>query len=349
MTGQVVDAFMFNDELDLLELRLRVLDPVVDRFVLVESDRSHAGNPKPLFFDRHRERFEPWLGKIRHEVATLDEVAESPWRREEQHRRAVGAALADEEPSTSLFLIGDVDEIPHPHLVPWLDRTVDEPERLRLDHAMYFANWYLPQPWDNSTLAFRPGQLDEPMLRAQLGRPHDDWEGYTELQVDDAGVHLQFVNGPALIRSKWATYTHQEFNHERYNAAPHLERCLALGVDFTGRNVLRRAGRAALSPWLADLAADPAHAWLFDFSEPGRELEREAYCGYTWLRTQPRVPLAALRLIDRHPRLRQGPFALPFAGLHRALTWRRRRRQQPDWRAPRRVQPPSPDTAGRCT
>ena len=35
----IYDGFIFNDELDLLQLRLSFLDKVVDKFVLVESAR----------------------------------------------------------------------------------------------------------------------------------------------------------------------------------------------------------------------------------------------------------------------------------------------------------------------
>ena len=321
----------------MLELRLRVLDPVVDLFVIVESDRSHAGHPKPLWFAEHRERFAPWLHKIRHVVVALDETADSPWRREEQHRRELRRVLEEEARDASLLLFGDVDELPEPSVVPWLERVVDEPVRLRLIHSVYFANWHLPTPFDNSTMAFRPGQFDEPMLRAQLGRPHGDWEGYSELQLDEAGIHLQFVGGAELIRSKWATYTHQEFNEERYNARPHLERCVELGVHFTGRFVARRLDREALPSWLATIADDPANGWLFDFTAPPREGVREAYCGYTWLRTKDQFPLSVARFIDRHPAARRGPLGLPLVGLHRVLERRRNRRVEVDWRAPRRM------------
>ncbi len=38
----LIDAFPFFNELDLLEIRLEVLDPLVDRFVLVEASRDHC-------------------------------------------------------------------------------------------------------------------------------------------------------------------------------------------------------------------------------------------------------------------------------------------------------------------
>ena len=56
----VIDAFPFNDELDMLELRLGTLDAVVDYFVLVESPRTFSGMPKPLYYAENKDRFAKW-------------------------------------------------------------------------------------------------------------------------------------------------------------------------------------------------------------------------------------------------------------------------------------------------
>ena len=64
----VVDVFPFFREFDLLELRLAVLDSIVDRFVIVEGTRTFSGQSKPLWFVEHRDRYAKWLPKIRHHL-----------------------------------------------------------------------------------------------------------------------------------------------------------------------------------------------------------------------------------------------------------------------------------------
>lgn len=39
----IYDIFSFNNELDMLGLRLEILSPYVDYFVLVEADRTFSG------------------------------------------------------------------------------------------------------------------------------------------------------------------------------------------------------------------------------------------------------------------------------------------------------------------
>lgn len=53
----IIDCFTFFNELDVLEIRLRELDGVVDRFVLVEATLTHQGKPKPLLYAENKERF----------------------------------------------------------------------------------------------------------------------------------------------------------------------------------------------------------------------------------------------------------------------------------------------------
>jgi hypothetical protein len=71
----LVDAFMFSDELDILELRLECLDEHVDRFVLVESEVNHVGGPKELLFQNNKD----FPGKIRRKTDNHTERFARHW------------------------------------------------------------------------------------------------------------------------------------------------------------------------------------------------------------------------------------------------------------------------------
>jgi len=64
----IYDCFSFFNELDLLEIRLHELDPVVDKFVLVEASKTFQGKDKPLFYDENKERYKEFSEKIIHVV-----------------------------------------------------------------------------------------------------------------------------------------------------------------------------------------------------------------------------------------------------------------------------------------
>ena len=90
----IVDTFMFYNELDILELRLMLLDEYVDKFVLVEAEVNHIGGPKPLFFSQNKDRYAKWAHKIRHVVVTAAEspTDKNPWAREKLENWYVGDA-----------------------------------------------------------------------------------------------------------------------------------------------------------------------------------------------------------------------------------------------------------------
>jgi hypothetical protein len=111
----IVDCFTFFNELDVLELRLSLLDTVVDRFVLCEAPVTFRGDPKPLYYAQNRDRFARWKDRIVHLVYDAAPDA-NPWQNEWRQRAHLTSALAQAEPD-DLILIGDVDEIPAPELV----------------------------------------------------------------------------------------------------------------------------------------------------------------------------------------------------------------------------------------
>ena len=64
----IYDCFMFYNELDMLELRLRETAAYVDKIVIAEATKTWVGAPKPLIFWENRHRFAEYLDKIIHVV-----------------------------------------------------------------------------------------------------------------------------------------------------------------------------------------------------------------------------------------------------------------------------------------
>lgn len=62
----IYDIFTFNNEMDMLDLRLKILSPYVDYFVLVEANTTFSGVEKPLVYQENKERFKEYENKIIH-------------------------------------------------------------------------------------------------------------------------------------------------------------------------------------------------------------------------------------------------------------------------------------------
>lgn len=117
----IVDTFMFYNELDILEKRLKLLYDVVDIFVLVESVETHVGNEKPLFFKENRDRYSKWLDKIVHVVVPKNaslSFEKDKYSIEVYQRHHILEGLgADVVPDDATVMISDVDELPDPEIV----------------------------------------------------------------------------------------------------------------------------------------------------------------------------------------------------------------------------------------
>lgn len=63
---KVVDLILFAMDPDKLEVRLRELDPVVDKFIILEAGETFSGLKKPLSFAalKNDPRFKPFMPKI---------------------------------------------------------------------------------------------------------------------------------------------------------------------------------------------------------------------------------------------------------------------------------------------
>ena len=128
---KIYDCFYFFDELDLLEIRLNILDSYVDQFVLVEAKETFNGKPKPLFYEQNKDRYTKWNHKINHYVVEdfpnnkvlLEKALASPntgnkehwWVREFYQKESLINAL-DNCSDDDLIFISDIDEIWNPDI-----------------------------------------------------------------------------------------------------------------------------------------------------------------------------------------------------------------------------------------
>lgn len=246
----IFDGFTFLDELEVLDLRLRVLAPVVDRFVLVESTTTFTGKPKPLVFAENKERFVKY--PITHVV--VDDAPEPTsatdcWNVEHHQRNAIMRGL-DDAPPVSWLMVSDVDEIPNPAAVQqsrhrW--NLVGFPMRLYYGSV----NCLKPELWKGTVLF--PLKLEWTPQRMR------DRRGSCFAYAQRVGWHFSFLGGVARIQNKLAAFAEQQVNTTANTDSEHIRHCLETGEDLFHRP--EQAGRfmpldetypACMREWLAD-------------------------------------------------------------------------------------------------
>lgn len=153
----IIDAFMFFDEMDLLEIRLNELDCVVDKFVIVDSLQMHGStNTKPSILRENWERVEPFWGKIKH--VTLECLqppydGKNSWPRENFQRNALLAPSIEVSSSLDeILMVSDCDEIPRAfsvlQAVPKLPAGMC---RFKQDFFYYNVNHHIGD-WDGTVI-----------------------------------------------------------------------------------------------------------------------------------------------------------------------------------------------------
>ena len=118
----VYDCFQFFNELDILKLRLRILNPVVDKFVISEATTTFSNIPKPLYYEENKEMFAEFSDKIIH-VVVDDTPPGDTHVRDTFQKSAVGRGLKDCT-DDDIIIFSDLDEIPNPEKIKQILRIV---------------------------------------------------------------------------------------------------------------------------------------------------------------------------------------------------------------------------------
>jgi beta-1,4-mannosyl-glycoprotein beta-1,4-N-acetylglucosaminyltransferase len=256
----IYDCFTFFNELDLLEIRLNILDKTVDKFVLVEATKTHQGKEKPLYFNENKKRFEKFLPKIIHVI--VDEYPEyegkSAWVLEHHQRNNIMNGLKDCKPD-DVILISDADEIPAPNkILEYKNKNGIKIFRQRMYY--YYINCSNASNGDsyrwNGTIMLNYKDMMKPQDYRNIGikttilfHPkliyktygyfwklyHLDIKGIKIRFIKDGGWHFSYLGGVETIIKKLEAFAHTEYNKEKYKDAKAIEIAIEKGDDIFGR------------------------------------------------------------------------------------------------------------------
>lgn len=254
---KVADAFIFFNELDLLDIRLNILNDKVDYFVLIESTISHAGKDKPLYYNENKHLFEKFNHKIVHCIVddtpntfqearlafmnpkdelhknilmhcltTSNTAGEEQWLREfyqhESIRRGLMMAGLDDN---DLVFNSDVDEMWNPDN----QYPVDDHNVIKLkQHVMTgFLNLRSSEEW------FGTYYTKYKNIKNASANHLDTVSKTQHLFLDNGGWHFTYQGGLERIKTKLENFGHQEYNNDQVKNV--VQQRLDAGMDVLGR------------------------------------------------------------------------------------------------------------------
>ncbi len=257
-TIKIYDIFTFFNELDILEIRLNILYPLVDYFIIIESTETFTGQPKPLVFDENKARFEKFKDKILHYVITDTPIDESDlrnrlqgptvsdldqqiindaltsdnvpkgiihWLKEFYQKETIKKALLNLQDSDICF-ISDVDEIWNPEVL--IDYRKDNIFKLRQDVYVYYLN-NRSNEWWAGTLVTKYKNIKHACLN------HLRTASKTKYTyIKNGGWHFTNQGGAEQIKRKvQATYSQDDYNNE--NVISNIQERMTSNNDYIGR------------------------------------------------------------------------------------------------------------------
>lgn len=232
----IYDCFLFNNEIELLKLRLAFMNDMVDYFVLVESERTLSGQKKVLHFKENESEFKEYAHKIIYLQAPLCPEL-SAWDYEYFQRNYIKEGLKNCY-NDDLILISDVDEIINLKSILAL-KNLQLPALIELPYYYYFLNL-------KSSGSFKLNLLSPYSFikNLDIGIRNPRYKKLVSNVVRKkdckTGWHFSYLFGYDFPKyeEKLKAFSHQEYNTPYYLDYARIKKCINLGIDlFERKNI----------------------------------------------------------------------------------------------------------------
>ena len=243
----LIDSFLFFNETELVELRIKYLNKIVDYFVIVEADITHQGKKKAWNFPKilesnlkefsrkiqyHQLNIDP--EKIKNEESwIIDDIkGDDAWRIENFQRNYIKMAC-QKFSNEDILIISDVDEIPYKNKLEFI-RSCDfkkiAPVALEQHLFHIDCNFLRLESWRGSIVTTM--QISNAYSPHRLRRSRNRISHFSE-----SGWSFSSFGGPKKIKEKFESIAHKEFNNDKFKNVDHIMNCQKTGEDLFHRKV----------------------------------------------------------------------------------------------------------------
>ena len=246
----LIDAFIFFNEKELIELRLKYLNSIVDYFVVIEANITHQGKKKEWNFPNilktnltefsnkiqyHQLHID--IEKIKEEESwIIDDIkGDDAWRIENFQRNYIKTACKKFS-NEDILIISDVDEIPSKQKLGFIkscDFKKIAPIALEQNLFHIDCNFLSLESWRGSIVTTM--QICNAFSPHKFRRARNRISHFT-----DSGWSFSSFGGPKKVKEKLESIAHREFNNDKYKNADHIMNCQKTGADLFHRKVQKK-------------------------------------------------------------------------------------------------------------
>ena len=243
----LIDSFLFFNEAELVELRVKYLNKLVDRFVVVEANITHQGKKKdwnfPKILQNNLKEFSNKiqyhqlnidLEKIKNEESwIIDDIKGDDAHRVDNFQRNYIKTACQNFSNEDILIISDVDEIPSKNKLEFI-KSCDFKKIAPVAFEQFLfhidCNFLRLENWIGSiatTIKICNAYSPQELRRNRNKISH----------FIDAGWSFSSFGGPKKIKEKFEAFAHKEFNQDKFKNLDHIINCQKTGADLFQRNV----------------------------------------------------------------------------------------------------------------
>ena len=202
---KIYDCFLFFNELELLEIRLNEMYDIVEKFIIIEGNKTHSGIPRISIFEQNKHLFEKYLDKIEYRFINLPDSTNT-WTVENYQREQILTTLKElNVPENSILIVSDCDEIPNSNSI-----------LINIPHILTNNYIGMIQPKYNYKLNLLETEFWNKGFITQL---YKIGKTLTQIRLEPktidikCGWHFSWLGNKEKIIEKIKSFAHQEFNN----------------------------------------------------------------------------------------------------------------------------------------
>ena len=252
---KIIDCFIFYNELDMLNLRLHELNDVVDYFILVEANKTHANNDKEYLFEKNKEKYDKFLHKIIH--IKVDDMPvrnfttnTGNWDREHYQRNQIKRGLDQLDLNDEdIIILCDVDEIPKVDTITNIKNSkINTIYKLEMDFYYYNFQNKMEGFWPLARI-FNYGSIKNTQYIDYLTNIRSLKNFNNNNTIKNGGWHLSYFGNVDFIVNKIKEFAHQEFNTEKIVNKKDLQTLINSNKDLFYRHGIKMNKTEFYLPW----------------------------------------------------------------------------------------------------
>ena len=243
----LIDSFQFFNERELVELRVKYLNEVVDYFVVIEADITHQGKKKDWNFpDILKNELKEFSKKIQYHQLKIDTEkikneesfiiedlkGDDAWRIE-NFQRNYTKTVCKKFSDNDILIISDVDEIPSKEKLKFiLSSDFEKISPIAMEQHLFHidCNYLRKESWRGSIVTTI--KICNAYSPHQFRRYRNKISHFT-----DSGWSFSSFGGAKKIKEKFEAFAHKEYNDDKFKSIEHIENCQKNGLDLFHRKV----------------------------------------------------------------------------------------------------------------